>query len=227
MIAALVPVRGLGDAKSRLRAALSSDARSRLRTPLPSGAPEALARAMLEDVIGALRAVPAVDVVAVVTGDEHTASVAEKTGARALLRPEAGLNPSLDAAANELAGEGLAALLVLLGDVAGATPADLARLFEARDDLGGRGVVLAPSDDGGSAALLRAPHDLIPNAFGPDSAARHRALARAARAPLRELALPSLALDLDSAEDLDAFLAAPGAGARTRALLAELGWGRR
>ena len=41
--------------------------------------------------------------------------------------------------------------------------------------------------------------------------------------PLAELALPSLALDLDDEADLRAFLTGPGDGPRTRALLAELG----
>jgi 2-phospho-L-lactate guanylyltransferase (CobY/MobA/RfbA family) len=60
-------------------------------------------------------------------------------------------------------------------------------------------------------------------AFGPDSAKRHREAAAQTGAALAELRLDSLALDLDSPEDLASFLAAAGAGRRTRALLAELG----
>ncbi|MCC6642109.1 MAG: hypothetical protein IT386_13195, partial [Deltaproteobacteria bacterium] len=62
-------------------------------------------------------------------------------------------------------------------------------------------------------------------AFGADSAARHRALAHSAGVPLRELSLPRLAIDLDHPEDLTAFLAGPGGGPRTRALLARIGAG--
>jgi 2-phospho-L-lactate guanylyltransferase (CobY/MobA/RfbA family) len=84
-------------------------------------------------------------------------------------------------------------------------------------------VVLAPSLDGGTSALLRAPHDVIPAAFGPSSAARHRELAKRAGVPYRELVLPSLAIDIDLPDDLNRFAREPGAGVRTAALLRELG----
>jgi hypothetical protein len=42
-------------------------------------------------------------------------------------------------------------------------------------------------------------------------------------APFCELALPSLAIDLDRADDLHALLASAAAAPRTRALLARLG----
>ena len=174
---------------------------------------------MLEDVLEALAGVPAIAERAVVTGDPEVARVAKAAGATALLEPEDGLNPSLEAAARRLRAD---ALLVVLGDVAGARAEDLGALVSALEELGGRGAVLAPSSDGGTAALLRAPDDAIPNAFGPDSAARHRAAAADAGVPFRELELPSLAVDLDSPEDVAAFLAAPGAGRRTRALLERL-----
>ncbi|MBW2370915.1 MAG: NTP transferase domain-containing protein, partial [Deltaproteobacteria bacterium] len=119
MIAALVPVKRLDAAKSRLREALPGDALPRL------------ARAMLEDVLEALLAVPELDVVAVVTEDPEAARVAEAQGAEALLLDDAGLNPSLAVGAERLAARGLDALLVVLGDVAGATPADLGALLAA------------------------------------------------------------------------------------------------
>jgi hypothetical protein len=42
-------------------------------------------------------------------------------------------------------------------------------------------------------------------------------------APFRELALPSLAIDIDRADDLSALLASEAPAPRTRALLARLG----
>ena len=214
MIAALVPVKRLDAAKSRLREALPGDALPRL------------ARAMLEDVLEALLAVPELDVVAVVTEDPEAARAAEAQGAEALLLDDAGLNPSLAAGAERLASRGLDALLVVLGDVAGATPADLGTLLAAGRALQPPWAVLAPSGDGGTTALLRSPPDAFPNAFGPDSAARHREAAQRAGVTLRELSLPSLGVDLDGAEDVDAFLASSGGGKRTRALLERLGWGK-
>jgi 2-phospho-L-lactate guanylyltransferase len=212
MIAALVPVKRLGVGKSRLR------------PPLDEARSGELAAAMLEDVLEALAGVGALGARAVVTGDPAVARVAEAAGARVILHPDDGLSPSIDAGAAALAAAGATAVLVVLGDVAGATARDLAELPAALAELGGRGVVLAPSRDGGTSALLRAPHDAIASAFGPDSAARHRALARAAGLPFRELALPSLAVDVDDAASLDAFLAGGEGGPRTRALLARIGW---
>jgi 2-phospho-L-lactate guanylyltransferase len=108
---------------------------------------------------------------------------------------------------------------VVLGDVAGATAGDVETLLEALQALGGRGVILAPSRDGGTNALLRAPVHAIPTAFGPQSAAAHRSLAERAGVPCRVLDLPSLALDVDSPDDLDALLRAPAGGEHVRRAL--------
>lgn len=214
MSAAVVPVKPLSRAKSRL---LPQLAREQL---------EALSLAMLEDVLSALLATPALDRVAVASADAAVAARARALGAEVLLGPDPGLNEAIDAAAHELHLRPGEPFLVVLGDVAGARPQELQELFEALAQIapaGGPAAVLAPSRDGGSSALLRAPHDAIPSCFGPHSAARHREAAAAAGVPLRELVLPSLAIDLDRAEDLTAFLAGTGDGPRTRSLLAQLG----
>jgi len=213
MIAALVPVKRLGAGKSRLLGSLERDAIERLTLT------------MLGDIVAALQRVPRVDHIAVVTPDGVVAQASEAAGAEALLRKDPGLNPSLTSAGAELAARGFTRLLVVLGDVAGASATDLGALFDALDGLGERGVVLAPSRDGGTSALLRAPHDVIPNHFGKDSAAAHRDLARGAGIPYSELPLASLAIDLDRIQDVEALLEAPRGADRTRALLRELGFG--
>ena len=76
-----------------------------------------------------------------------------------------------------------------------------------------------------ASALLRAPHSVIPNHFGKDSAAAHRDLARGAGVPYSELPLPSLAIDLDRVEDVEALLRIERGAEQTRALLRELGFG--
>jgi 2-phospho-L-lactate/phosphoenolpyruvate guanylyltransferase len=210
VIAAIVPVKELAHGKSRLAGALGRDGAERL------------ALAMLEDVVAALRAARAVDVVAVVTPDVAVAEAAEKAGARALLGDDPGLNESIDRAARELGAE---TTLVVLGDVAGAQPDDVDALLAALAACEAPAVALAPARDGGTAALARRPHGAIASRFGPDSANAHRAAARAANAAWVERPLPSLSLDLDDADDLRAFLATRGGGDRTRALLHQLGVG--
>jgi len=207
VIAAVVPAKSLADAKSRL-----------LRQ-LPRAAVERLCLAMLGDVIDALRRVPALARVAVVTPDEAVAASARGAGAEVLLRPEPGLNAAVDAAAAVFAPGAEDGVLVVLGDVAGALPADLERLLRA---LPGRGIALAASRDGGTSALLRVPRDVIAAGFGPDSARVHRERAGRAEVACIELDLPSLAIDVDEPEDLAALRASGSAGPRTRALLEEL-----
>jgi len=89
------------------------------------------------------------------------------------------------------------------------------------------GVALAPSSDGGTSALLRVPRDVIPARFGPDSAKRHREEAERASVACRYLPLPSLAVDVDSARDIEEILYSGTLGAHTRAVLDELGVGAR
>jgi 2-phospho-L-lactate guanylyltransferase len=206
--AALVPVKRLDEGKSRLQGVLERHALERLTL------------AMLADLLEALRAAPEVNRVIVLTPDPAVAAAARAAGAEALERDDGGLNPALLRAGAELAASGVQRLLVVLGDVPGALPDEIGALFHALTGLGGRGVVLAPSRDGGTAALLRAPHDAIPPRFGEDSARAHRDLARALGVPFAEVALPSLALDVDRPEDLLS-LSGPGA-TRTRALVGEL-----
>jgi 2-phospho-L-lactate guanylyltransferase len=206
MIAAAVPVKALAGAKSRL-------------APGDRAAIEHLSLAMMGDVLEALLGVPALARVAVVTPDETVAREALACGAEALLRDDPGLNPAIEAASAELAPEPDDAILIVLGDVAAATAAELAQLVEA---LPGRGAALAPSRDGGTSALLRRPRDVFPARFGPDSAKRHHEAALAAGVPLAILALPSLAIDVDVAEDVREILTVASLGRRTRAALEAL-----
>ena len=88
--------------------------------------------------------------------------------------------------------------------------------------VSGRGVALAPSQDGGTSALLRVPFDVIPARFGADSAKRHREEAHRGVLPYRELELPSLSIDIDVAENLQEALQAQTLGHRTREVLRAL-----
>jgi 2-phospho-L-lactate guanylyltransferase len=206
---ALVPVKRLADTKSRLLSQLGQQDR------------EAFSLAMLSDVLAALLAAESVDRTVVVTPDPSVGDAARALGAEALVRDDPGLNPALDAGARAL-DVGNEPVLVVLGDVAGALPADIDAMSEALEHPG---AVLAPSNDGGTSALLRAPHDVIPSCFGADSAKRHRDAATRRGVALHEIPLPSLALDLDVPDDVDHFLRTEAGGGRTRAALKQLGWG--
>lgn len=210
MTAAVVPVKSLAAGKSRLAAALGR-----------AGA-ETLSLAMLEDVLAALRALPALAAVAVVTPDETVALAAERAGARALRGADPGLNEAVERAGRELGAACDGGLLVVLGDVAGAQTEELAQVLTALADGPPPRAVLVPSRDGGTAALARNPRDAFPAQFGDASADAHRAAAARAGVPLVELALASLAIDIDDEVDLRDLAAGPGAAPRTRERLAAL-----
>jgi 2-phospho-L-lactate guanylyltransferase len=202
MISAIVPVKSLPGSKSRLRDRFADSV------------VEALAAAMLQDVVTALLRVSALGRVVVVTPDATVADVAQRAGAETLLRDDPGLNAAIEAAAAELCSDPEDGVLVVLGDVAGIEAAEIAQLLAALD---GPGVALAPSRDGGSSAVLRIPYDAIPAGFGPASAMRHRELADCAGVPFRELSLPSLDIDVDEPEDLEALLTSAAPAPHTRA----------
>jgi 2-phospho-L-lactate guanylyltransferase len=207
MIGAVVPVKALSETKSRMLPWLDRPA------------VEWLAIAMLGDILETLQQVRALDRIAVATPDPRLAEVARKFGAELLSDEVAGLNPAVDAACAQLAPKPNDTALVVLGDVAGVQVADI----EALLDAGTRNaVVIAPSDDGGTSALLRTPHDIIPAAFGTDSARAHRELAAHAGVSFEQLALPSLAIDIDDRADLQQFARSRSAGRRTQALIRAL-----
>jgi len=207
MIAAVVPVKAVDASESRLRADFDADD-VRL-----------LATAMLRDVLDALAAVPAIARVLVATPDAAVARIARSSGAEALLRDDPGLNAAIESATAWLAAEGADGVLVMLGDVAGARPEEIAQLIAALD---GDGVALAPSRDGGSSALLRVPHDAVAAGFGPESAKVHRERALSAGVRFEECALPSLAIDVDRREDLEHLIASDAPAKHTRAAWREI-----
>lgn len=206
MNVALVPVKRLAAGKSRLAAALGRETI------------EALTLAMLGDVVDAIRASRRVERIVVVTPDPEVGEAAQGFGAEARVADDPGLNAALGAASRALA-DPKGALLVVLGDVAGARGEELAQLFDVLASDPGPTAVLAPARDGGTAALLRRPPTAIPDRFGRDSAKAHRAAAEHAGVRFVELPLPSLAIDLDRIEDARALAAGDAPCPRTRGVL--------
>jgi 2-phospho-L-lactate guanylyltransferase (CobY/MobA/RfbA family) len=84
-------------------------------------------------------------------------------------------------------------------------------------------VVIAPSEDGGTALLFRRPPLVIPARFGPESASAHEAAARACGVtPLVWHGLPEISrIDLDTPQDAERLADAQRA-CRTREVLREL-----
>lgn len=200
---AVIPVKRLSAAKSRLRGAVA-DARH-----------EDLALAMVQDTVAAVRACAAVGDVLVVTDDPAAVAAVTALGARAVPdRPAAGLNAAMRFGADDVAGL-TTHRAVLTGDLPALRPAELGEALAAAGP--GRSFV-ADAAGTGTVLLTAAVGTALDPRFGVGSAGAH------AGSHARPLAggWPGLRQDVDTAGDLRAVLAL-GAGEHTCGLLRSLG----
>lgn len=199
-IVALVPVRGLEGAKSRLGEALDAEER------------RALVERLLARTVAAAAATPAVVEVMAVSPDPDVLALARSLGARGIAQEGGGLNEALDMGRAAAVAAGADAILVVPGDLPAVTAEELARIVDrARAHLPSRtlagakarALVALVTDRAGTGTnvLLVAPPETIAFHFGDDSRAVHTAAAHAAGAAYLEITGP-LDLDLDTPEDL-------------------------
>src|SRR5262249_25278777 len=113
---------------------------------------------------------------------------------------------------------GATGVLTLAADLPLVTAADVSAL--ATSPAAAPSIVLAPTGDGGTSALLRDPPLAIAAHFGPGSLAAHLRAAAAAGARARLVWRPNLALDVDRPDDLRRLAMLPPRS-RTQRLLAE------
>ena len=184
----LVPVKPLGEGKSRLAGRLSPVERAELSSRLLAG------------VLSAARAAGVLAGILVISRDAAVLAQAAAAGATPVMEIASGLNPALGQAREAAVVSGADAILVLPADLPLVIPQDVRALHQL--GAGEPGVVVAPSRAGGTNALLLRPPMAIDFAFGPGSCERHCVLARAAELPLRVFDSPTLAFDVDLPEDL-------------------------
>jgi 2-phospho-L-lactate guanylyltransferase len=184
----IIPVKPFGEGKSRLAASLSPAQRA------------ALSQRLLERVLRLAHETGRFAARLVISRDPAVAAAATAAGAVALGEERSGLNAALSQARAAAVAAGAGAILVLPADLPQVTAADLQRLVDAC--RGEAGVVIAPSRDGGTNALLLWPPDVLDFDFGPDSFRRH--CDQAARKGLAVSVVESstLAFDLDRPQDL-------------------------
>jgi 2-phospho-L-lactate guanylyltransferase len=185
-IRAIVPHKALAEAKSRLGGVL------------PPGPRAELSLALLRGVCAALRAVPEVDEVVVMTPDRAVRAQAADWGVRSVTDPGPGLNAALAAVVNG-GNDARPATLIVAADLPLLRAADVTAMLAA-----GRSgaVVVAPSKEGtGTNAMLLPPGAPFEPAYGPGSLAEHRRRARRAGCPVVEVCRPGFAFDLDTEAD--------------------------
>ncbi|MGC2373922.1 MAG: NTP transferase domain-containing protein, partial [Solirubrobacteraceae bacterium] len=213
--AAILPVKRFPLAKQRLGESVADSLRADL------------ARAMVGDVLSALRECSAIDATIVVTCEPTVAAAARHIGAIVVEdAAEEGQSAAASLGLARALQEGFERALCVPGDCPTLDPDELAELLEAgmtggnggaRADVGAhadvsptraRGtakseVAIVPDRHGsGTNGLLLVPPDAVYPSFGPDSRARHEQLARDAGVACRVEQPPSLLLDVDTGEDL-------------------------
>lgn len=186
---AIIPVKALARAKSRLAALV------------PPAERAALSRRLLTQTLSVLAQAAAVQSVLVVSRDRAVLGLAQRRGAQPV--PETadrGLNAALEQGVHLARASGASAILILPADLPRLGPEDVAALLPPGDEPA---VVVAPDrHERGTNALFVRPPGLIACAFGDGSFQGHLARARAAGVEPRICHRPGVALDLDTPEDL-------------------------
>ena len=213
----IVPVKPFNEGKSRLAACIPPQQR------------RALNRELLTRTLAAINQTHLDAQILVVSRDTNALAIAERAGSHALTEeslpcaashPHRGtappspppsscspndtdsepqLNAALTQAARYAATHGATKVLILPTDMPNLTAEDVRTMASPS----GRApqIIIAPSRDGGTNALLLQPAQAIPFAFGRDSFQRHQRLAEEAGIPVQAVESDSLLFDIDLPED--------------------------
>jgi len=190
----LLPVKDFKDSKQRLVPALDATARARL------------AQAMLRDVLSVLTRARAPQRVVVFTAAEEVMELARPFGFDIVFE---GSVDGHSAAVNQMV-EGLSAtssrILSIAADLPRLAPSEIDFAFNAASEP----ITFIPSRDWtGTNGVLFIPPARIAMEYGQGSFRRHLSKARAAGIRSDVMDLPGIAFDIDTPEDLQAFLADP------------------
>jgi 2-phospho-L-lactate/phosphoenolpyruvate guanylyltransferase len=212
-ILAVLPIKTLDAAKQRLAQELDPSPR------------RALVEAMFSDVLVALRRAKLVDQVLVVSKDHGAQRIAGGYGAMVADDDDRGHNAAALRGIARATDLGIDRVLLVPGDCPLLDPVELDELI-ARP-VQAPSVLIVPDRHGtGTNALLLTPPGAMAPSFGPESHDRHTQNAASAGVAAQTVEVPSLALDLDTPEDLVAVQETldetRGGAAHTRGMLRQL-----
>ena len=196
MAQALVPLKDLVLAKSRLAGVLASVER------------HALAQAMVEDVLTVLSRHRHIARITLVSDDPGASMLAQKYGADCWTEGSLGcrgLNPLIQCASERLLNAGGEPLVVLHGDLPLLTGEDISHVVESQQALGG--LIVGCDSKGVGTNLLAFNAASTPRfCFGADSCAAHIASAKNAGVAVQVLQRSGIGLDVDEAPDLQCIM---------------------
>jgi 2-phospho-L-lactate guanylyltransferase len=207
---ALIPVKSLDRAKSRLAPVLNASER------------RVLAVLMLQDVLEQAIQCPLVEHIAVVTADTDIAGMLRKWPVRVIDEQQPrGQSRAVRYACDRLAAAGASSVVVLSADIPTALASEVGELLQAATRS--PSVVVATDRHGtGSNGLALSPPTAIHPCFGHNSLRRHHESAARNGVPVATLRLRGLALDIDDPSDL-MLLLQPSSACRSGEFL--ISWG--
>lgn len=210
---AIIPVKRLNDAKSRLSSLLSDNERREFCLE------------MLEDVLATVKTTKRICCTVVVSVDPTVLQAAKRFDALPLTESQPGLNQAVSEAINWCVQKGAKSTLILPADIPSVTPRDLNKIFSLRKEAA---VVIASSRSGdGTNALLLTPPNTLPTFYGKQSFPRYIKEASKRAISFDTIKLPGIALDIDTVEDLADFVKLNAKETNTHKFLMEIGISQR
>lgn len=184
---AIIPVKRLSEAKSSLREALDHEQRREL------------VLCMLEDVLSEVKKVESILSV-IVSPDEEVLNFTRSKGAKIVLEEDLGLNPALRIAIDKAMEEGAESIIVIPGDVPMLRSEDIEKILAMSSE--NRNVVITPSEENGTNALLLCPPNVMDLHFGGESFPEHVEEARSCGIIPKIYRSERLERDIDDPSDL-------------------------
>lgn len=190
---AIIPVKPLNRAKSRLSEVLSPEKRFQF------------AELMLRHVLSVVTNTPQVTGTLVISRDPKALSIARELGARTIQESNpSDLNPALERATEIVRVWGAGAVLILPADLPFITVEDVSNIAE-EGTLGTCIVIATDREKDGTNAMLVRPAGLVTYTYGVNSYDRHVIAAQGAGAIVKEYFSETISLDVDVPEDLELY----------------------
>lgn len=189
-VAVILPIKPFDDAKERLATGLDPTQR------------KMIAEAMVRDVFAALGRAREVEAVVVVSAEPRIGEIAGQLAAAVITDQRTGHSDAAKAGVRWAIEQDFDLVVMLPGDCPLLDADELDELIRRTraDDV--EFAVIPDRMGTGTNGLLIAPPGAVEPAFGPGSRQRHLAMGLAAARRTAEHNVPSLALDLDTADDL-------------------------
>lgn len=189
-VCAILPIKPFGDAKERLATGL--DPRQRRE----------IAEAMVRDVLASLARSSVLESVVVVSAEPTISEIASGAVDAVLADRQTGHSAAARLGVEWAKERGFDRVVMLPGDCPLLDANELDQLLENCSKNRIELAVVPDRMGTGTNALVISPPDAITPAFGPDSRQRHIALGLAAARRTSAVDVPTLALDLDTSDDL-------------------------